>query len=105
EDGRQRTEDGQETTENGKQIKENQTSVFGLQNLLSVFGHQSSSEQELKIYQADYLFRAVQIEPGEHEIVFEYKPKEVYLGAIISLSTAFLMILFSIDWLIYHRKR
>ncbi len=36
------------------------------------------------IYRADYLFRAVPLEPGTHRVVFEYRPTSFYLGALIS---------------------
>lgn len=56
--------------------------------------------QPAKIYQADYLFRAVRLEPGEHQVEFKYKPKDFYLGATISLVTVGLIILFALFWLI-----
>jgi hypothetical protein len=44
--------------------------------------------QPAKIYQADYLFRAVYIpNPGNHKITFIYQPKSFYMGAFISLFT------------------
>ncbi|MDP3998467.1 MAG: YfhO family protein, partial [bacterium] len=59
--------------------------------------------QPAKINQADYLFRAVPIPAGEHQVEFEYKPKDFYLGAKISLTTASLMILFALFWLVKGR--
>lgn len=59
--------------------------------------------QPAKIYQADYLFRAVRVEPGQHQVEFEYKPKEIYLGAKISLGTLAFVIIFSLYWLIRRR--
>lgn len=56
-----------------------------------------------KIYQANYLFRAVRLSPGEHQIEFEYKPKEVYLGAKISLTSLGLIIVFSLSWILKSR--
>lgn len=37
------------------------------------------------IYRADFLFRAVRIEPGDHDVLFEFRPMIVYVGAVISL--------------------
>lgn len=61
--------------------------------------------QPAKIYQADFLFRAVRIEPGEHQVTFEYKPKEVYLGAMISLTTFAVVVIFSFFWLVRKQLR
>lgn len=36
------------------------------------------------IYRADYLFRAVWVPPGEHEVRFEYVPRSFWLGALCS---------------------
>ena len=37
------------------------------------------------ILRADVLFRAIQIEPGNHTVVFEYQPQSFVLGATISI--------------------
>ena len=36
------------------------------------------------IYRADVLFRAVPIEPGTHNVVFEYRPRSFALGVVMS---------------------
>jgi len=36
------------------------------------------------MYRADYIFRAVPIEPGQHSVVFEYHPASFVWGAWIS---------------------
>lgn len=41
--------------------------------------------KETKIYRANYLFRAVKIEPGIHKLEFVYEPESFKKGAIISL--------------------
>jgi hypothetical protein len=57
----------------------------------NLFGWQAVvNGQPTKIFQANYLFRAVRIEPGENEIVFTYQLKSLYYGALISLATFFL---------------
>ena len=55
--------------------------------------------QPTKIYQADYLFRAVRLDSGEHRVEFEYKPNGLYLGAVITFSTLLLMIIFALYWI------
>src|SRR5574341_2172097 len=39
---------------------------------------------ETPIQRADYIFRAVHVSPGAHQIEFEYRPSSLYLGAGIS---------------------
>lgn len=39
------------------------------------------------IYRADVLFRAVAVEPGQHTLVFEYRPLSFILGAILSATS------------------
>ena len=43
--------------------------------------------QEQKVYRADYLFRAVLLPAGKHEVRFKYDPWTVALGADISVFT------------------
>ncbi|MDP3955324.1 MAG: hypothetical protein Q8Q15_03095, partial [bacterium] len=91
-----KTDDGGQKAEEGRQMTEdrlNQSSVFSLQNLFSVFGHQSSNEQELKIYRANYAFRAVEVPKGEHTVVFKYEPESVKWGLRISLGSLGLILL------------
>ena len=40
--------------------------------------------QRVPIYRADYVYRAVAIQPGEHTIVFEFHPLSFMVGAMIS---------------------
>ena len=41
--------------------------------------------REAKIYQADYLFRAISVEQGNHIIEFRYRPRSFRIGLMISL--------------------
>jgi hypothetical protein len=43
------------------------------------------------ILRANYLFRAVRVEAGEHEVNFSYIPLSFYLGSIASLITAVIL--------------
>ena len=45
-----------------------------------------------KIYQADYLFRAVFLEKGNHIIRFTYDPLSFKIGLLISLGTALVLL-------------
>lgn len=40
---------------------------------------------ESRIYRANYAFRAVPLNPGNHRVVFVYKPLSVILGGVITL--------------------
>lgn len=40
---------------------------------------------ETPIQRADYIFRAVRVSPGAHQIEFEYRPGSLYLGAAMGL--------------------
>jgi uncharacterized membrane protein YfhO len=40
---------------------------------------------ETPIYRANYLFRGVVVPPGQHTLVFAYRPTSVLMGAAISL--------------------
>ena len=40
---------------------------------------------DVPLYRADLIFRAVRVSPGEHQIVFEYRPLMLYVGAAISV--------------------
>ncbi len=41
-------------------------------------------DQPVEILRADIMFRAVRLEPGEHRIVFRYRPAAVWWGARVS---------------------
>ena len=40
---------------------------------------------EVELLRANYLFRAVALPPGEHEVVFRFDPASLRLGATISI--------------------
>ncbi len=41
--------------------------------------------KEVSIYRANYLFRAISLSAGEHEIKFEFTPKSFKLGIVLSI--------------------
>jgi hypothetical protein len=45
---------------------------------------------ETQILHANYLFRAVELTPGNHQVVFAYRPLSFYAGVVISLVTLFI---------------
>ena len=47
--------------------------------------------QVTHIWRANYLFRAVRVEAGEHDVVFTYKPLSFTLGSLASLFTAIVL--------------
>jgi len=57
--------------------------------------------KEVKIYRADYNFRAIPLEAGEHEIKFIYDPVSFKIGAGVSLLAGMGMVVY---FLIQYRK-
>jgi len=47
--------------------------------------------QPTKIYQANYLFRAVFLPPGEHKVEFVFRPRPYYLGQVVRFSAILTM--------------
>ena len=58
-----------------------------------------------KIYQANYIFRAVEIPKGNHNIRFEYKPFFYALGKIVSVISIFCLIFYLIFYKIISVKK
>ena len=48
--------------------------------------------EEKPILRANSLFRAVEVPPGDHTIVFRYRPKSLHRGIAISLATLMLIL-------------
>ena len=48
---------------------------------------------EAKLFQADYLIRAVFLPQGNHQVRFVFKPLSFYLGALVSLLSLFVLCL------------
>jgi Bacterial membrane protein YfhO len=61
--------------------------------------------KEAPIYRADYMFRAVPVPPGFHEVRFVYDPPLFRLGTIISLVTLFGVIMAFSAIIVYNKIR
>jgi hypothetical protein len=48
---------------------------------------------ETPVFRANYILRAMMIPQGEHEVVFEFKPRSYYIGNKISLVSSLLLLL------------
>ena len=51
---------------------------------------------EKTIFPADYAFRGIPIDPGEHKVEFRYQPISIKIGGIISLLTLSIILLVSV---------
>ncbi|MBI5603698.1 MAG: YfhO family protein, partial [Deltaproteobacteria bacterium] len=54
--------------------------------------------REKTIFPADYAFRGIPIDPGEHKVAFRYQPISIKIGGIISLLTLSFIFLVSVGW-------
>jgi uncharacterized membrane protein YfhO len=53
-----------------------------------------------KLYKANYAFKAVEVPPGNHEVIFEYNPVSIYIGGIITL-----LVITGIVWFMLKQKK
>jgi uncharacterized membrane protein YfhO len=60
--------------------------------------------EEAKIYQADYLFRAVPLKQGEHVVEFRYSPSSFRTGLAISLSCGIVLCGLVVCGVLMHRQ-
>lgn len=56
------------------------------------------------LLKADYLFRAIQVDKGEHQIIMAYQPKSFWFGLVISLIVGFLLAGYAFRILFAQRK-
>ena len=59
--------------------------------------------EEVEVLRADYLLRAVALEPGKHRIVFAYRPASFVAGGLTTSVT--LIGLLVGGWLVFRRER
>lgn len=52
-----------------------------------------------RVWQANYLFRAVEIPPGEHEVEFRFEPDSLKLGLALTLPTLALLLVVAVSQL------
>ncbi|MFH1588800.1 MAG: YfhO family protein [Candidatus Diapherotrites archaeon] len=50
--------------------------------------------KQIELFTANYLFRAVKLSPGKHELDFLFQSESIFLGGLISIASLFLVILF-----------
>lgn len=55
-------------------------------------------DKEVKIYRANYTFRAVEVPKGSHLVKFSYEPKSLKIGIIISLLSLLILSTMIIFW-------
>lgn len=58
-----------------------------------------------KIFQANYLFRAVEVEAGESEVVFEFKPISFYIGAGVTAITVLVVAVYCIVFFVRRKLK
>jgi hypothetical protein len=61
-------------------------------------------DRELAIYRANYLFRAVRLDPGTSEVRFEFRPASVRNGLALSAATAFIIAAIT-GWTLWRHAR
>jgi hypothetical protein len=62
------------------------------------------NDREVPIYRANYLFRAVRIEPGTSEVRFEFRPASVRHGRLVSAATALVLVAMT-GWTLRGRRQ
>ena len=61
--------------------------------------------QEGRIYQADYLFRAVALPRGKHTVEFRYSPPSFRTGLVVSLAAAVLLLAIVVSSSLNRRRK
>jgi hypothetical protein len=56
-------------------------------------------------FPVNYVLRGMMIPAGEHEIVFEFQPKVILKGSIISMISYIILILITVGWLLYDDRK
>jgi hypothetical protein len=56
-------------------------------------------------YNVNYVLRGMKIPAGEHTIVFKFEPKVIQTGGFISLTSYGIILLLSLGWLFYDKKK
>ncbi|SDS21432.1 membrane protein YfhO [Polaribacter sp. KT25b] len=56
-------------------------------------------------FRVNYVLRGMKIPAGEHKIEFKFEPKVIQQGGLISLSSYAILILVSVGWFFYDKKK
>lgn len=67
--------------------------------------HASIGGEEIPIRRTNHTFRGVPVPAGESEVIFEYRPADLYLGFYIYLAGFGLLGLYGVIWLVRARSR
>ena len=67
--------------------------------------HVTIDGQNVEMFRANYVLRALLLPQGNHEIVFEFVPEVVQTGTMISLSSTILLIIVALIFLIGEYRR
>ena len=62
-------------------------------------------DQPAIIHPANLAFRAVELPAGEHSIEFRYRPASLYVGAVVTGLTCFMLSLLLMLWIVANRGR
>jgi len=57
--------------------------------------------QPSPVYRANYLFRAVEVGPGEHWVEYRYQPRSFWIGVGVTLLTALVLV----GWMVFKGVR
>jgi len=55
--------------------------------------------EQTELLRANYLFRAAAVPAGVHEVKFVYQPRSFYVGAVISIAAAIMLIGLIASWI------
>lgn len=56
-------------------------------------------------FRVNYVLRGMKVPVGEHTIVFKFEPKVIQKGGFISLGSYFLLLLITIGWMFYDKRK
>ena len=60
--------------------------------------------EQASLLRANYLFKALRVPPGEHDVKIVYQPRSFYAGIVLSLTAACLLIAIFVLWTRYRQS-